>query len=179
MPVQFDQIEDKQRIVIVDNEGGPEILEIVIQVLSANDRKFDFWKSDGTYSLSEDAPVILIQADDNVQEGSNKAKFLSYQHHIMVIHHVSDKIPASYASFEDYVAQYEELADKTPKSGTILYNQEDSVANIIAGERERPDIRLVEYAQEDGLSSAESAAKAILRRIGINDELFDKGLATN
>jgi len=177
MPVEFDKIEDKQRIVIVDNEGTSEILDIMSKILNANNRKFDWWKADGTNSISDDAPVILIQADDHLEESTHKAKFLRFQHHVLAIHHVKESYPEAYANFEEYVAQYEEMADKTPKAGTILFNQEDYVANLIAGEREREDIKLIEYKMEEGLSSAESAAKAILKRIGINDQQFEEGLS--
>ncbi len=179
MPVPFDKLEDKQRIVIIDNEGTTAILDVVFKVLKAHNRKFDWLKADGTYEVSDDAPIILIQADDHLEEGTHKAKFLRYQHHVMVIHHVKESFPDSYANFEEYIAQYEEMADLTPKAGTILFNQDDHVANLIAGEREREDIKLIEYKIEEGLSSAESAAKAILKRIGINDQLFEQGLASN
>ena len=179
MPVPFDKLEDKQRIVIIDNEGTTAILDVVFKVLKAHNRKFDWLKADGTYEVSDDAPIVLIQADDHLEEGTHKAKFLRYQHHVMVIHHVKESFPDSYANFEEYIAQYEEMADLTPKAGTILFNQDDHVANLIAGEREREDIKLIEYKIEEGLSSAESAAKAILKRIGINDQLFEQGLASN
>lgn len=178
MPVPFEKIEDKQRIVIIDNEGSTEILNIAAHVLEANQRKFDWWKANGENSISPDAPVILIQANDHLEQSTHKAKFLEYQHHIMVIHHVREHIPPAYDSFENYLAQYEEMADKTPKGGSILFNQADHVANLIAGEREREDTKLIEYGQEPGLSSHVSAAKAILRRIGINEELFQKGIVT-
>ena len=179
MPVPFEKLEDKQRIVIIGYEETTAILDIVFKVLKAHNRKFDWLKADGTSEISNDAPIILIQADDHMEEGTHKAKFLRYEHHVMVIHHVKDSFPDSYASFEEYLAQYEEMADLTPKAGTILFNQEDHVANLIAGERMRKDIKLIEYKMEEGFSSTGSAAKAILKLIGINDQLFKEGLASN
>ncbi len=179
MPVPFDKIEDKQRIVIIDDEGTTEIIDIVSRVLKANSRSFDWWKADGTHSITDSAPIVLIQGDYHMEANTHKAKFLKYQHHVIVIHHVSDRVRGQYENFESYVAQYEELADQTPKGGTILYNQEDHVANLVAGERERDDIKLIEYKKEDNLSMMESAAKAVLRRIGITEELFDRGLTSH
>lgn len=172
MPVQFEQIQDKQRIVIIDSEGSSEIMKIALHILEQNKRKFDFWWASGKHSLS-DAPVILIEAQDEASE-ENKAKFFDCQHHIIVLHHVSDQFPANYGSYEAYLAQFENLADQTPKGGTILYYQDDYVANLIAGEREREDIKLIEYGNVDDLDERASAAKGLLKRIGITDEMFDK-----
>lgn len=172
MPVQFEQIQDKQRIVIIDSEGSSEIMKIALHILEKNQRKFDFWWANGQHSIS-DAPVILIEAQDEATDG-NRAKFFDNQHHIIVLHHVSDQFPASYGSFEAYLAQFENLADQTPKAGTILYYQGDYVANLIAGEREREDIRLIEYGNIDNLNERASAAKSLLKRIGITDNMFDE-----
>ncbi len=172
MPVQFEQIQDKQRIVIIDSEGSSEIMKIALFVLEKNQRAFDYWWANGEHSIS-DAPVILIEAQDEAKEG-NKAKFFDVQHHIIVLHHVSDQFPAPYDSYEAYLAQFENLADQTPKGGTILYYQDDYVANLIAGEREREDIRLIEYGNIDNLDERASAAKSLLGRIGITDNLFDE-----
>lgn len=172
MPVQFEQIQDKQRIVIIDSEGSSEIMKIAIHILEQNQRKYDFWWADGQHTISN-APVILIEAQDEAIDGG-KAKFFDFQHHIIVLHHVSDQFPASYGSYEAYLAQFENLADQTPKGGTILYYQDDYVANLIAGEREREDIKLIEYGNVDGLNERASAAKNLLKRIGITDSLFDE-----
>lgn len=172
MPVQFEQIQDKQRILIIDSEGSSEIMKIALHILEKNQRKFDFWWADGKNSIS-DAPVILIEAQDEAADGKT-AKFFEFQHHIIVLHHVSDQFPPSYGSYEDYLAQFENLADQTPKGGTILYYQDDYVANLIAGEREREDIRLIEYGNVDNLNERASAAKNVLKRIGITDLMFDE-----
>lgn len=172
MPVKFEQIEDKQRIVIIDSEGSSEIMKIALYILEQNGRKYDYWWANGEHSIS-DAPVILIEGQDEVTT-ENKAKFFDFQHHIIVLHHVSDQFPTSYRSYEEYLAQFENLADQTPKGGTILYYQDDYVANLIAGEREREDIRLLEYGNMDNLDERASAAKSLLNRIGIIDTLFDQ-----
>ena len=172
MPVQFEQIEDKQRIVIIDSEGSSEIMKVALHVLEKNQRKYDYWWANDEHAIS-DAPVILIEAQDEATEG-NKAKFFDFHHHIIVLHHVSDQFPASYDSYETYLAQFENLADQTPKAGTILYYQDDYVANLIAGEREREDIKLIEYGNIDNLSERASAARSLLKRIGITDQMFDE-----
>lgn len=172
MPVQFEQIQDKQRIVIIDSEGSSEIMKIALHILEKNQRNFDYWWANGDHNVS-DAPVILIEAQDEATEG-NKAKFFDSQHHIIVLHHVSDQYPDAYGSYEAYLAQFENLADQTPKGGTILYYQDDYVANLIAGEREREDIKLIEYGNIDHLNERASAAKSLLKRIGITDSMFDE-----
>lgn len=176
MSVQFEQIEDKQRIVIIDSEGSSEIMKIALYILEQHGRKFDFWWANDDHSIS-DAPVILIEAQDEATD-NNRAKFFDFQHHIIVLHHVSDQFPPSYNSYEAYLAQFENLADQTPKGGTILYYQDDYVANLIAGEREREDIKLIEYGNLDDLDERASAAKSLLKRIGITDDLFDQAYRT-
>jgi UDP-N-acetylmuramate: L-alanyl-gamma-D-glutamyl-meso-diaminopimelate ligase len=197
MSIDLNSIKDKQRIAIIGNEGTNEITKIAIHVLANIGKHFDYILSDDNYKIT-DAPIVLIKGDDHILDGKKYAEFLKYNHHIAVIHHIMESYPKEYASFEEYIDQYETLADRTPKSGTLLYNKEDDLAMVI-GEKQREGVTLLEYESLFGqktdkgfildgnikvttnnkhfLSHA-GAAKGLLRRISVSESQILEALST-
>lgn len=153
-------------------------------VLKYNKRKFDI-----SSSFSEqisDAATIIIEAngDPNLIKG--------YSHHILIL----SQLPPS--EKEVYTA----LADATPKSGGIFFDDSDELAKAIA-KKERPDVTTIpfsapKYEMKNGtailvsstserfqtnLASMEdlkdcSAAKELLKKIGITSSQFYKAIST-
>ncbi|MDH5607866.1 MAG: hypothetical protein OEY56_00175 [Cyclobacteriaceae bacterium] len=198
MTLDFEKIQDKQRIVIIGNEGTLEITRLAAHVLSFIKKPFDYAFISGEQQLS-DAPVILIQGDDHIPEGSQQANFHACRHHIAVIHHIEEIYPNEYLSFDDYIAQYEALGDKTPKGGTIIYNQEDNLATVISAQKDREDVILIEYESLTATPTANGftinngpdittpntnfpshagAALTLLRRLGVTEAQFYEAIKT-
>lgn len=148
MPIDFENIRNKQRIIITGNDGTDEIIHLSMHVLRMVNKPFDYILTNGKKQVT-DAPIVLIQGDDHLSKDKISAQFSKFRHHIAVIHHVEDGFPDEYASIDDYIAQYENLADNTPKGGTVVYNKEDNLAMVI-GEKNREDVTLIEYESLSG-----------------------------
>lgn len=144
------------------------------------------------------APIILIEGDEYYSSTLDPTpNFLKYHHHIAVISGIEWK-PTNvlYTTKAEYERQFELLADASPKSAILIYNSEDKIAEKIA-KKERLDVLSIGYGThqhvvENGvvylvvpgkdrvpiqLSGKQnlqniSAAKELLKKIGINNDQF-------
>ena len=182
----YSQSVDKQRIVVV-GKSKTRITEMIAFVLKNNGRKFDI-SSSSSETISEDAPVIIIEAN-----GHDPKALLAYQHHILVF----SNLPIS----EEDNYYNGKLADATPKGGSIFYDESDSLTKSIST-KDRPDVAVVPYGVpkhelKNGvailvtstnekftthLSSTEdlknsSAAKELLKKIGISSGQFYRAIS--
>lgn len=200
----FDLARDKQRIVIAGNRGRASLTALLIHVLRHFGRPVDYvvetsipWLS--THLSLSDAPVMIIEGLDTPEPQTGRAGFLQYQHHIAAITNINWESPAYYASENEYVAQFDALADSTPKAGILFYNENDTLASVI-GAKQRNDVTSVPFkihphtsesgkhyvlnnhtrvpVQVFGTQNFESisAAKEILKRLGIPSEKFYEAL---
>lgn len=175
----YTQCTDKQRVLITGG-GSKFIAALVKHALAFHNRKFDTSFNGDTPSLTEAAPVVIIEADSHL---------LDYNHHIVVL--------GTSATSSDV----EKLANATPKGGTIIYPKTDSVLNKI-GSKERTDVQAIAYEvykhdKAEGktilisstkekfpvsLSGDEellctSAAKELLKKIGISSGQFYRAIS--
>lgn len=188
--------EDQQRIVVAGNTDRHTIIDFIVRVLESARRSFDYsllQPCNGRYVRLSDAPLIIIEGGDGAGSGDSPADFLSYKHHIAVISGISGG--ANGAPQEEYVRNFDLFADSTPKAGCIVYNEADSMADVICA-KERADVQVIPFkphpAEEQGghivltsnggrhpakgvtrndLASL-SAAREVLRKVGISPEQF-------
>lgn len=204
----YDRSKDKQRIVIAGSHGKTTITALVIHVLNAIGRKFDYVIGarvrgiEQTVKLS-DAPVIIIEGDEYLSSALDPTpKFLRYHHHIGLISGIAWDHANVFPSEEDYVKQFDLFADQTPKGGILIYCDQDSMALII-GKKERSDVTAVSYkthphsADQKGhfylTANKEkypvrifgshnfqniNGAKEVLKKIGVTNEQFYKAVST-
>lgn len=179
----YQQSLDKQRIILV-GEGSGLITSMVVHVLKFHHRKFDTVLPGQPISLSPSSPLIIIQATDQL---------LDYNHHIVIL---------SEAGSAEDATLFEKLADATPKGGTILYPELQPALKQI-GSRERSDIQAIAYGKfkherkegetllmsstgerfpvaftKDSQLEYASAAKELLKKIGISSSQFYRGIST-
>ncbi len=198
----FDHSKDKQRVVIAGSHGKTTITAIIVHVLNYFNRKFDYVIGarvkgiENTVSLS-DAPMIIIEGDEYLSSALDPTpKFLRYQHHIGLISGVAWDHANVFPTEEEYVKQFDRFADQTPKGGTLLYCEHDTLALII-GKKERGDLLEIPYKSHAHSSDNNnqffltngkerypvkifgshnfqniSAAKELLKKIGISSEQF-------
>lgn len=192
--IDFSKIQDKQRILIIGTDGTAEITKIAAHVLETIDKPFDYYVDEGNSSVGSTAPVILIGVD---QASHTTDELLAYRHHVAVFHHIKNQ--ENKQAFDDEFDHYEVLADKTPKGGTIIYNSEDNLATVVSTQKDREDVRLLEYSSlrgkktnsgfmlEDGteiktnnkhFGSLAGAAKELLMRIRVQENQFLDALKT-
>jgi UDP-N-acetylmuramate: L-alanyl-gamma-D-glutamyl-meso-diaminopimelate ligase len=198
----YEQSIDKQRIVVAGSHGKTTITAIIVHVLKYFNRDFDYVLGariaglDYTVKLSH-APIIVIEGDEYPSSALDPTpKFLRYQHHLGVISGISWDHVNAFPSEEDYVKQFDIFADNTPKSGILVYSEQDSLALMI-GKKEREGIVQVVYKTHAHTQDANgncfltngkerhpiqlfgnhnfqnlSAAKEVLKKIGVTPKQF-------
>ncbi|MDW3211088.1 MAG: Mur ligase domain-containing protein [Reichenbachiella sp.] len=198
------QSNNKQRIVIAGSHGKTTITGTIIHVLNYWKRDFDYVIGakvngiDETIKLSN-APVIIIEGDEYFTSPLDpEPKFLKYDHHIALISGTAWDHINVYPTEKNYLEQFEKLADRTPKAGTLVYCTDDKQAKKI-GSAERADVRQEPYETpkykvkngafvingdtplklfgKHNMQNIEGA-KTILKRIGITDEQFHEAVAS-
>lgn len=204
----YEQSRDKQRIVIAGSHGKTTITAIIIHVLNACNRKFDYVIGarvrgvERTVKLS-DAPIIIIEGDEYLSSALDPTpKFLRYHHHIGLISGIAWDHANVFPSEEDYVKQFDLFADQTPKGGTLIYCDQDAMA-IIIGKKERADVSAVSYKSHPHTSDHNgrfsltfnkekypikifgshnfqniNGAKEVLKKLGVTNEQFYKAITS-
>lgn len=197
----YEQSIDKQRIVIAGSHGKTTITSIVMHVLKYYNRHFDYAVGARIAGFEDmvqlsDAPIIVIEGDEYLSSPIDRTpKFLKYHHHIGLISGVSWDHINVFPSEDEYVRQFDLFADATPKAGTLIYSEDDSLGTVI-GSKEREDVVELPYKThahiiEDGVTYLTngnenipvklfgkhnlqniSGAMEILKRIGISTDQF-------
>jgi len=194
---------DKQRVVIAGSHGKTTTTAMIMHVLKYWKRKFDYMVGAPvhgfhfTVSLTEEAPVIIIEGDEYLTSAEQPIpKFLVYQHHIGLVTGISWDHINVFPTEHIYVRQFDHFADATPKAGILVYNDEDMLASVIC-KKEREDVTVLEYGtpkhivrngvtyliNHDGKEFPvrffglhnlynSNGAKVVLSKIGIHDEQF-------
>lgn len=206
----YKHAEDKQRIVVAGSHGKTTITAMVMHVLHQLGRPFDYVIGasvegfDNNIRLSEEAPLIIIEGDEYPAAPiAPKPKFLYYNPHIILISGIAWDHANVYPTLDDYVRQFEKLADKSVKAGALIYNDEDPLTVTVACAKERPDVSMVPYTTHPyrvvgghyellaegrppvpllifgrhNMSNIE-AARRICQRIGITEDQFYKAIAS-
>ncbi|MDH5399331.1 MAG: Mur ligase family protein [Cyclobacteriaceae bacterium] len=192
---------NKQRIVIAGSHGKTTITALIIHILQYCNREFDYLIGAYTLGLSSvvkisDAPVIVLEGDEYLSSVIDPTpKFHRYQHHIGLISGISWDHANVFPTEDDYVKQFDDFADATPKAGTLIFCDEDPIAPAI-GNKEREDVMTISYKThphliENGKTYLTynnelipikifgkhnmqnvSAAKAVCEKIGITPDEF-------
>lgn len=147
----YQQSRQKQRVVIAGSHGKTTITAIVLHVLKFHNRVFDFWIGDPvdgfdtTVRLSSTSPLIIIEGDEYASSPlDSRPKFLHYQPHIALISGIAWDHINLYPTWEEYVDQFESLAEAMPKAGILIFDESDDMLDVI-GQKERTDITKIPY----------------------------------
>ncbi|MDA0196657.1 MAG: hypothetical protein O2887_16845 [Bacteroidetes bacterium] len=193
--------QDKQRIVIAGSFGKSAIAQIVIHVLEFIGKDFDYAilsplvGKDLSVKIS-DAPLIILEGSELPCSKFNRgSQFLQLQHHVLLITNLADKYDDRYSKFEKFVKQFDNLADATPKGGTVIFSEDDDLVTII-GSKERDDVKSIPFLAHlgelrNGLAILQSdtgeisipvedefafshfaGAKVLLKILGVTDDQF-------
>ncbi len=204
----YEQAKDKQRIVVAGSHGKTTITAMIIHVLAACNRKFDYVIGarvrgiEQTVKLS-DAPVIVIEGDEYLSSALDPTpKFLRYHHHIGLISGIAWDHANVFHTEEEYVKQFDVFADQTPKGGTLIYCEQDSMTLMI-GKKDRTDVQAISYKSHPHTSDAPGSfsliynkekypvkifgshnfqningAQEVLKKIGVTNEQFYSAIVT-
>lgn len=204
----FHLSENKQRIVVAGSHGKTTITSMIMHVLEAAGKSFDYLVGSivpgfpVSVRLSDQSPIIVIEGDEYLTSPVDRVpKFLKYKHHIGVVSGVAWDHVNVFTTYDQYVRQFDHFADATPKGGTLIYNEEDTVASVIC-KKERTDVTTEEYgthpyAIKEGKFFLKTdagelellvfgkhnmqnigAAKRVCMHLGITEAVFYSGIAT-
>ncbi len=147
----FELAQDMQRVVVAGSHGKTTITSMIMHVLKAAGRKFNYLVGatvegfDNPIRLDADAPVIVIEGDEYFASCQDEhPKFLSYKHHIAVISGIAWDHINVFPTLNSYVRQFDHLADASPKGGALIFNDDDPIVSVICN-KERPDVTPTPY----------------------------------
>lgn len=191
----FDSIRDKQRIVFTGAEGCETMVSIIAHVLDHHHRSYDLVIGDNMVKSGAAASLVLIIAPD-LADNDGQAAFLKYGHHIGVITAIQYNHQPGFSSEDEYIRQYDQFADATPKGGLLAYCEQDPIASVLCN-KERVDVQYMPfkphaYVEENGFNYLITSnkdkvkvnlnqngdwlwaggAKEVLKKIGITSEQF-------
>lgn len=214
----YAQSRQKQRVVIAGSHGKTTITSMILHVLKHHNRQFDYLvgaQIDGFETMvkltgdsdASGAPVIIIEGDEYASSPiDRRPKFLHYQPHMALISGIAWDHVNIYPTYDEYVDQFELLADQMPKAGVLIFDETDNLLDVI-GEKERPDVQKVPYdahphlirdgrtyltmsagamagqevpLQVFGLHNMKNiaGAMAVCDRLGVSDEQFYEAIQT-
>ncbi len=178
----YQQSIDKQRIIVTGDQSGL-ISNLVRHVLTSNQRKFDFVVGGQSDTTLTEAPVVIVEAQDQLAD---------YHHHILLL--------AGNPAIG--LKELEKIADATPKGGIIIYPEANKELKALAT-RDRTDVQVIPYniykhEKQQGktilitstnekfpiaLTTASeltciSAARELLKKIGISSGQFYRAVST-
>ncbi len=200
----YDYARDKQRIVITGGEEKTLLCVLVLHVLAHLHKAFDYVVDSSMLEASvqlSNAPIIILEGDISPSSTIDSTpQSLRYQHNMVLISGMGWKSSHTHP-IETYLEQVTQLADASPKGGTLIYYDEDSLVSTI-GCQERTDVKRVPYQAhphryEDGQAylitpqkeipfqyadaasmSAVAGAQQLLRNLAVQDQHFYDALAT-
>jgi len=199
----------KQRVVITGSHGKTTVTAMVMHILNYYNRKFDYLLGaylDGfetTVRLSQEAPTIIIEGDEYTTSPLDLTpKFLHYQHHIVLITGIAWDHINVYPDFDDYLKQFENLANSSIKGHSIIYCEEDNLAMTVSEMVADEDVMRIKYGThphkirngttylktnqgevalqvfgEHNMQNL-SGAMAICKKLGITDDMFYKAITS-
>lgn len=147
----FEQSKNKQRVVVAGSHGKTTITSMILHVLKMQNKKFDYLVGANIDGFDEmvqlsDAPIIVIEGDEYLDSPTNRTpKFLFYKHHMTAISGIAWDHINVFKTFDEYKLQFERFINQTPKSGVLIYNEDDKVLNSIIKGIKREDILKVAY----------------------------------
>ncbi len=205
----YQHSQQKQRVVIAGSHGKTTITSMLLHVLNYHNRKFDYLVGaqlegfETMAQLTPDAPLIIIEGDEYASSPIDpRPKFLHYHPHIALISGIAWDHVNIYPTWEQYVDQFELLAEAMPKAGVLVFDETDNMLDVI-GQKEREDITKLPYEAHpseivDGYTflitrknekvpvlifgehnmKNIAGAMSILDRIGITDDMFYEAIPT-
>jgi UDP-N-acetylmuramate: L-alanyl-gamma-D-glutamyl-meso-diaminopimelate ligase len=159
----FQQSQHKHRISIAGSYGKTTVTSMVMHVLEGVGKKFNFLVGatvpgfTNSVRLAEDAPMIVMEADEYLASRLDpRPKFLHYHSHMVLINGISWDHINVFPTEAGYVDQFAQLLQSLAKAADVIYNQEDERLVSLIEEYTDPDTHYLhpfgvpEYRVENG-----------------------------
>lgn len=198
---------DKQRIVIAGSHGKTTITSMIMHVLKAAGKDFDYLVGakvagfDGSVRLT-DAPLIVLEGDEYPASAiERKPKIFFYHPHISVLSGIAWDHVNVFPTFENYVSQFAQYLKIMEPGVTLIYNGEDSEVKMVVeqsgGHLESTEYCTPPYHHEGREAVLDTplgpvrvavfgwhnllnleAARNVCNQLGVDDEEFYKHIPT-
>ena len=197
--------QDKQRIVVTGGAEKSLLCVVALHVLTYLRKEFDYVVDARALASSvhlSDAPIILLEADAAPPSPTDlQPQSVRYQHNVLLVSGIGWEANKSYPTLETYLQYVSGLADASPKSGTLIYCEENSHIKAI-GSQARADVKQAPYQAHPHRHAGEQAylvtpqgdipfpyadkaamqavagAQQLTRNLAITDQQFYEALAT-
>ncbi len=197
---------DKQRVVIAGSHGKTTITSMIMHVLKACGKDFDYLVGakvagfESSVKLS-DAPLIILEGDEYPASAVEpRPKIFFYHPHISVLSGIAWDHINVFPTFQNYISQFETYLKAMEPGAKLFYNGEDSevvqVAKAAGGHLQAQEYCTPKFHHEGGtavLDTSEGpvqvsvfgwhnllnleAARAVCSELGIADKDFYEAIA--
>lgn len=160
----YEQSKNKQRIVIGGSHGKTTITSMILHVLQAAGKDFDYLVGaqlegfDTMVKLTAEAPVMVIEGDEYLASPiDRRPKFHLYKANVGIISGIAWDHINVFPTFKSYTDQFDIFIDTIQPGGELIYCQADDVLNeVVAGNastiKKRP-YNLPEFVIENGITT--------------------------
>ncbi len=149
----YEQIKDKERVVIAGSHGKTTITSMILHVLRYTGKEFDYLVGadiegfDLMVKLSQDAPLAVLEGDEYLTSTLDSSpKFLHYYPHIALISGIAWDHINVFPTYEEYFYQFERLLSSLEPAGQLIYYQDDPEVQRLV-EHGRNDLICIPYSQ--------------------------------
>ena len=157
----YEQSIDKTRVVIGGTFGKTTITSMIMHVLKALGREFDyiigapFKGFEHTVELTKETPLIIIEGDEYLASVEDKRpKMLIYKANIGLISGISWDHKNVFLTFEDYLNQFKLFIESIEEKGTLVFNKEEkNVQDLVISDNSninKHGYRIPEYTINKG-----------------------------
>lgn len=148
----YEQIKNKKRVVIAGSHGKTTITSMVLHVLKAIAKDFDYLVGsriqgfDLMVKLTNEAKIAVLEGDEYLSSTQERIpKFLFYKPHIALISGIAWDHINVFPTFEEYVHQFRLFIATIEKGGTLIYNEDDRVLRKLVEEFGK-DLKKIPYS---------------------------------
>jgi len=202
----YEVCKQKQRVVIAGSHGKTTITSMIMHVLKACGKDFDYLVGakvagfDQSVKLS-DAPLIILEGDEYPASAVEpKPKIFFYHPHISVLSGIAWDHINVFPTFENYISQFRSYLQTMEPGAQLFYNGEDSEVDMVVAS-DGKHLKSREYCTpkfhyEDGVAVLDTpngpqrvsifgwhnllnleAARAVCNALGIQDADFYPAIA--
>ncbi|PST82132.1 peptidoglycan synthetase [Pedobacter yulinensis] len=201
----YEQSKEKLRVVIGGSHGKTTITSMILHVLKASGREFDYLVGaqlegfETMVSLSN-APVIIIEGDEYLASAiDRRPKFHLYHANLAVISGIAWDHINVFPTVEIYREQFERFIETITPGGTLIYSEDDAelekLVNANQSHIEKIPYGVPGHSVEAGRTYLRpgniplqvfgihnllnlSAAKAVCLKLGIGADDFDRAISS-
>jgi UDP-N-acetylmuramate: L-alanyl-gamma-D-glutamyl-meso-diaminopimelate ligase len=159
----YEQSKNKQRIVIGGSHGKTTITAMVMHVLRACGKEFDYMVGsqlegfETMVRLSDSAPLIVLEGDEYLSSPiDRRPKFHLYHAHVGLISGIAWDHINVFPTFDNYVEQFRIFVRQLPAGGALIYSADDrevvAVSNEAAAGVEKIPYTIPAHEIRDGVT---------------------------